>query len=176
MTSEEQPQEAPSSAPEEGVQDEVQETTSSSAEEVQEDTGDESSLVAKLRKENAAKRTAAKEAEERAVQAAADANAKVEAITAQRDDLARQLIEAQLGSQLSASAFWKLNDGPDSFFNDDGALDPGKIKAAVKTTIKDLGIDGPVVSTAGKAPDLKGFHGNTFQDGFRPNHLREISG
>lgn len=69
----------------------------------------------------------------------------LETITGQRNQLAQQVIENNLGN-LKPAVFWKLAGDVPDYINDDGTVNLEKVTETAKTISDDLGINtGPVV-------------------------------
>lgn len=96
-----------------------------------------------------------------------ETEATLETITGQRNQLAAQVIEHQLGN-LKPSVFWKLAGDVTDYINDDGTVNLDKVAEAAKTIGDDLGINtGPVVAGQEKRPS-KINTGNSLHKAFEP--------
>lgn len=112
------------------------------------DTGDDTSAVAKLRRESAGHRAKLREAE-----------AERDAVTVQRDALAAAVLgDALRGTGVSAALLATAGRGLDEFIGDSG-LDRAAITRAGREVAKQFGIASPAVSrhtgTGAERPDGK---------------------
>ena len=91
----------------------------------------------------------------------------LQTMTGQRDQLAQQVIENNLGN-LKPSVFWKLSGDVTDYIKDDGTLDLDKVKTTAQTIADDLGInDGPIIPGQERRPS-KIKTGNRLQQAFKP--------
>lgn len=91
----------------------------------------------------------------------------LETITGQRNQLAQQVIENNLGN-LKPAVFWKLAGDVTDYINDDGTVNLDKVTETAKTIGDDLGINtGPVVAGQEKRPS-KINTGNRLDQAFEP--------
>jgi DNA repair exonuclease SbcCD ATPase subunit len=96
-----------------------------------------------------------------------ETEAALETITGQRNQLAQQVIENNLGN-LKPNVFWKLADEVTDYINDDGTLDLEKVKTTAERIADDLGINtGPLIPGQEKRPE-KVNTGNRLQQAFEP--------
>jgi hypothetical protein len=91
----------------------------------------------------------------------------LETITGQRNQLAQQVIENNLGN-MKPAVFWKLAGDVTEYINDDGTVNLDKVAEAAKTIGDDLGINtGPVVPGQEQRPS-KVTTGNRLDQAFEP--------
>lgn len=91
----------------------------------------------------------------------------LETITGQRNQLAQQVIEHQLGN-LKPNVFWKLAGEVTDYINDDGTVNFEKVTETAKTIADDLGINtGPMIPGQEKRPS-KVTTGNRLDQAFEP--------
>lgn len=92
----------------------------------------------------------------------------LETITGQRNQLAQQVIENNLGN-LKPAVFWKLAGDVTDYIKDDGTLDLEKVKTTAESIADDLGITmtGPIIPGQEKRPG-KVNTGNRLQQAFEP--------
>ena len=91
----------------------------------------------------------------------------LETITGQRNQLAAQVIESNLGN-LKPAVFWKLAGDVTDYIKDDGTLDLEKVKTTAESIADDLGLNtGPIIPGQEKRPG-KVNTGNRLQQAFEP--------
>lgn len=91
----------------------------------------------------------------------------LETITGQRNQLAQQVIENNLGN-LKPAVFWKLAGDVTDYIKDDGTLDLEKVKTTAERIADDLGINsGPTIPGQEKRPS-KVTTGNRLDQAFEP--------
>lgn len=96
-----------------------------------------------------------------------ETEASLENITGQRNQLAAQVIEHQLGN-LKPNVFWKLAGEVTDYINDDGTVNLEKVTETAKTIGDDLGINtGPTIPGQEKRPS-KINTGNKLHKAFEP--------
>lgn len=87
---------------------------------------------------------------------ARDAEAKLEALTAQHDALLRSVIETSLPRDVPAAVFWKFQDGTDGLLDDNGLPSHDAITERARAVFDEAGLKpvrGPIVPTAGDRPE-----------------------
>lgn len=86
-----------------------------------------------------------------------DAEKALQDVTAQRDTLARSMIEGHLPAHVTPKLFWQLHEGLDGLMGDDGAVDVAAVTAAAQTIAKDYGLNlkntAPIVPNVGNVPE-----------------------
>jgi hypothetical protein len=96
-----------------------------------------------------------------------ETEAELETMTGQRNQLAAQVIEHQLGN-LKPNVFWKLAGDVTDYINDDGTVNLEKVTKTAKTIGDDLGINtGPTIPGQEKRPG-KINAGNKLHQAFEP--------
>ena len=96
-----------------------------------------------------------------------ETEASLENITGQRNQLAQQVIENNLGN-MKPAVFWKLAGEVTDYINDDGTVNLDKVAEAAKTIGDDLGINtGPTIPGQEKRPG-KINAGNSLHKAFEP--------
>lgn len=96
-----------------------------------------------------------------------ETEATLETITGQRNQLAQQVIENNLGN-LKPNVFWKLAGDVTDYIKDDGTVNLDKVAETAKTISDDLGINtGPIISGQEKRPG-KINTGNSLHKAFEP--------
>lgn len=97
-----------------------------------------------------------------------ETEAELETMTGQRNQLAQQVIENNLGN-LKPNVFWKLAGEVTDYIKDDGTLDLEKVKTTAERIADDLGITmtGPIIPSQEKRPG-KVNTGNRLQQAFEP--------
>lgn len=91
----------------------------------------------------------------------------LQTMTGQRNQLAQQVIEHNLGN-LKPAVFWKLSGDVTDYIKDDGTLDLDKVKTTAETIADDLGINaGPTIPGQERRPS-KTTTGNRLQQAFKP--------
>jgi hypothetical protein len=141
----------PSLVEETGTQDSQTAKSGSSAEPDFEDTEG-----GKVHREAAKYRTQLRETE-----------AELDTVTGQRNQLAAQVIEHQLGN-LKPNVFWKLAGDVTDYIKDDGTVNLEKVTETAKTIGDDLGINtGPLIPGQEKRPSQINT-GNKLQQAFEP--------
>ena len=96
-----------------------------------------------------------------------ETEAALETMTGQRNQLAAQVIENNLGN-LKPAVFWKLAGDVTDYIKDDGTLDLEKVKTTAERIADDLGINtGPTIPGQEKRPG-KINAGNKLHQAFEP--------
>jgi hypothetical protein len=148
----------------ENLEDRIQNETSDSKSDLTEDTQQEGTHVensedtdgGKLHREAAKYRTQLRETE-----------TALETMTGQRNQLAQQVIENNLGN-LKPAVFWKLAGEVTDYIDDDGTVNLDKVTETAKAIGNDLGINtGPLIPGQEKRPG-KINAGNKLHQAFEP--------
>ena len=96
-----------------------------------------------------------------------ETEAALETMTGQRNQLAAQVIENNLGN-LKPNVFWKLAGDVTDYIKDDGTVNLEKVKTTAERIADDLGINtGPIISGQEKRPS-KINTGNSLHKAFEP--------
>ena len=97
-----------------------------------------------------------------------ETEATLENITGQRNQLAQQVIENNLGN-LKPAVFWKLAGEVTDYINDDGTVNTAKVESTAERIADDLGITmtGPIIPGQEKRPG-KVNTGNRLDQAFEP--------
>lgn len=96
-----------------------------------------------------------------------ETEATLETITGQRNQLAQQVIEHQIGN-LKPNVFWKLAGDVTDYINNDGTVNTSKVTKTAETISDDLGLKtGPVIPGQEKRPGTIST-GNKLHKAFEP--------
>lgn len=88
-----------------------------------------------------------------------EAEAERDAVAAQRDTLARTIVESHLPGHVSPRLFWQLHQGTSGLIADDGTVDVDAIQHAAQEMADEYGLTpmatAPVVPDVGKQPETQ---------------------